>query len=159
MKYRLLAGLISTSMAFGAYGGGFTDRTDRFTGNRSVRWNSVPFEAEKIGLSSYAFYPKGAETPYEYGLSLLTWADKWQFLSCHHTNWLVDGQPDPSLVFKYTHEMAGSATTESFDMTAPRSTLERLASAKLVEFSICGKEGSVSHDDIAGIQKVLDATK
>ncbi|MHA6235224.1 hypothetical protein [Pseudomonas fluorescens group sp. PF-69] len=159
MISRYFSAACALVFALNAQAGALLDKTDRFTGNRSVRWNSLPAQSEGWGFSSYAFYPKGYEKPYAYGLSLLTWAERWQFLDCHHINWLIDGEPASDLKFEYSHEMAGSATTERFDMRADRPTLERLASAKLVEFSVCGKEDKISDIDLAGIRQVLKVTE
>jgi len=142
-----------------AQAGALSDETDRFTGDRVVRWNSLPSEPELFGVSSAAIYPKRSAIPLAYILSMVTWADHWQFLNCHRNNWLIDGSPAPELKFEYENSMGQSATIERFNLTAERSVLEKLASANLVEFSICGKEGKVSESDLAGIRKVLDVTR
>ncbi len=48
---------------------------------------------------------------------------------------------------------------ERFDKRVDRANLERLASAKLIEFQVCGIEGKISESDMGGMRKVLDATK
>jgi hypothetical protein len=154
------AGLALFLMAsLNAYAGTFVDKTDRFTGSRSVEWSSVPSTAGDFAMSAFAFYPKGATKPLMYKLSLLTWGESWQFLDCHHSNWLLDGQPAPQLNFEYKHEMAGSATSERFELRPNRAVLEKISSSKLVEYSLCGKEGRVSESDLAGIQRLLEATQ
>ncbi len=140
-----LAALVSVN----ALAGSFVDKTDRFTGSRSVIWSSIPDKPNGFTMSTYAFYLKGEAKPALYKLSLITWGDSWQFLDCHHNNWLIDGRPAPQLSFEYKHEMAGSATSEHFELHAERPVLEQLANAKLVEYSLCGKEGQVSESDLA----------
>lgn len=159
MNYRCCVALIAVIFTASVQAGGLIDKTDRFTGNRNVRWNSVPFKPETFGVSSYAFYLKDTAEPAAYGLSLLTWADQWQFLDCHRINWLVDGAPAPELKSKYIHEMAGSATSERFEFRVDRDALKKMASAKLVEFSICGQEYKVSNEDLGGIRQVLEVAK
>lgn len=146
-------------VSLNAYAGSFTDKIDRFTGSRSVSWSSIPGKSGDFAMSAFAFYPKGAARPLMYKLSLLTWGENWQFLDCHHSNWLLDGKPAPQLNFEYKHEMAGSAASERFELRAGRTELEKIASAKLVEYSLCRKEGRLSESDLAGIRRVLEASQ
>ena len=90
---------------------------------------------------------------------LMTWGDSAEFRDCHHTNWLVDGVLDPYLEYEYTASSAESATIERFDKQVDRANLHRLASAKLIEFQVCGVEGQISQSDMDGMRRVLDATK
>ncbi|WP_025804626.1 hypothetical protein [Pseudomonas chlororaphis] len=142
-----------------SYAGVFKDEVDRFNGSRSVSWMSIPEEAEGFSLSTMAFYPKGYAAPYAYRIELLTRADRWQYLDCHHSDWLVDGVRDPYLEMEYSNTVAGSSTMERFTKRVDRQNLERLASAKLVEFKVCGTEGKVSEKDMDGLRKVVNATR
>ena len=142
-----------------ASAGVFKDETDRFTGARAVTWNSLPSKADDFSFSTVALYSKGSPTPGYYRVQLITWSDSGQFRECHHTNWLVDGTLDPYLEFEYSSTSAGSAVMERFDKQVDRTNLQRLASAKLIEFQVCGTEGKVSQRDIDGMRKVLEATK
>jgi hypothetical protein len=139
--------------------GAFKDEVDRFTDNRSVSWMAMPSQPKDFSFSVFAFYPKGYTTPYLYRIQLLTRSDQWQYLDCHHTDWLVDGKRDPYLEMKYENSMAGSSTLESFSKRVDRANIERLASSKLIEFKVCGTEGRVSEQDMAGLRRVVDATK
>lgn len=146
-------------LSLSAHAGSFTDKTDRFNGSRSVSWSSIPGKAGDFAMSAFAFYPKGAAKPLMYKLTLLTWGESWQFLDCHHSNWLLDGQPASQLNFEYKNEMAGSAASERFELRTDRTALEKIASSKLVEYSLCGKEGRVNESDLAGIRRVLEASQ
>ncbi|MFJ3486609.1 hypothetical protein ACIPL1_24870 [Pseudomonas sp. NPDC090202] len=154
-----LALALTAAVSLSAFAGSFSDKTDRFTGSRSVIWSSIPDKPDSFAMSTYAFYVKGDPKPGLYKLSLITWGDRWQFLNCHHSNWLVDGKPAPQLEFEYKSEMAGSATSERFDLYPNRALLQQIANAKLFEYSLCGTEGRVSDADLDGIRRVLEASK
>lgn len=150
-----LAFLVSVSASAGV----FKDETDRFTGNRSVAWNSLPSQANDFSFSTVALYLKGSSEPGYYKIQLMTWGDRAEFRECHHTNWLVDGVLDLYLEYEYSATSAGSATIERFDKQVDRANLQRLASSKLIEFQVCGTEGKISQSDMEGMREVLDATK
>lgn len=159
MGYRTLFTAFFLINSLPAVAGVFKDETDRFTGNRSVTWNAIPSKAEDFSFSTIALYLKGDPVPGYYKIQLMTWSDSGNFQECHHTNWLVDGVPDPYLELKYSSASAGSAVIERFDKQVDRANLQRLSSAKLIEFQVCGTEGKISPDDMEGIRKVLDATR
>lgn len=133
------------------------DKTDRFTGDRSVVYSSIP-EQGAHSLSTYAFYSKGDPKP-QYVLHLLTWGDEWRYLECKSNNWLLDGKPEPALVGKYENSMASSATVERFVYIVPRKVVERIASSKTVEFKVCSDEGVVSSKDLEGLRQVLQTAR
>ncbi|MNK98509.1 hypothetical protein D3C87_1188750 [compost metagenome] len=159
MRYCAPIGAFAFIVSLSASAGVLKDETDRFTGSRVVIWNSLPSKADDFSLSTVALYSKGSPTPGYYRVQLMTWSDSGQFMECHHTNWLVDGTLDPYLEFEYSSASAGSAVLERFDKQMDRTNLQRLASAKLIEFQVCGTEGKVSQSDMDGMRKVLEATK
>ena len=156
-RFVISAALLLISCASNA--GVFKDEVDRFNGSRSVTWTSIPDEAEGFSFSTLVFYPKSDAAPFAYSIEIMTRADHWQYLDCHHTDWLVDGVRDPYLEMEYSHSMAGSSTMERFTKRVDRQNLERLASAKLVEFKVCGTEGKISEKDMEGLRKVVEATR
>lgn len=142
-----------------SHAGVFEDKTDRFTGVRSVAWQTIPAEAESFAVTTAAYYSKGSPTPNEYFFQIITYANTSQFAGCPYVDWLIDGEPAPYLNAKYSSDSTGSATIERFAMTPDRATLTKLASAKLVEFKVCNAESSISSDDMAGLRRVLAETK
>ncbi|MBC3246531.1 MULTISPECIES: hypothetical protein [Pseudomonas] len=159
MRFHAPIAALFFAISLSANAGLFKDETDRFTGNRSASWDALPSKPEDFSFSTYALYLKGSPAPGYYRVQLMTWSDRGQFRDCHHTNWLVDGARDPYLEFEYSSVSAGSAVMERFDKRVDRANLERLASAKLIEFQVCGIEGKISESDMGGMRKVLDATK
>ena len=150
---------IALCASFSVQAGAFEDKADRFSGSRTVHWNSIPSKEEDFALSTLAIYAKGQKTPAYYGVTLITYSHSWQFISCNFNDWLVDGKPFPALSGTYENSMAGSATIERFTAKMSRKDLETVAAAKLVEFKVCNTEGKVSSEDLSGIRKVLEATK
>lgn len=142
-----------------ANAGVFKDDTDRFTGHRAVSWDSLPSQSGDFSFSTVALSLKGSPSPGYYKVQLITWGDRAEFRDCHHTHWLVDGDMDPYLSFEYSTASAGLAVMETFSKEVDRANLQRLASAKLIEFQVCGTEGKVSQGDIDGMRQVLEATK
>lgn len=159
MRYRAPIAAVAFLFSISASAGVFKDETDRFTGNRAVTWDSLPAQANDFSFSTVALYLKGSPGPGYYKVQLMTWGDSAEFRECHHTNWLVDGVRDPYLEYEYSATSAGSATIERFDKQVDRANLQRLASAKLIEFQVCGIEGKISQSDMNGMRQVLDATK
>lgn len=159
MLYRATIAAMALVVTTPTNAGVFKDDTDRFTGNRSVTWNSLPSQANEYSFSTAALYLKGSSKPGYYRLQLMTWSNNAEFRNCHHTNWLVDGVLDPYLNYDYSATSAGSAIIERFDKQVDRANLQRLASAKLIEFQVCSTEGKISQSDMEGMRKVLDATK
>ncbi|RTY64334.1 hypothetical protein [Pseudomonas veronii] len=159
MRYRAPVAAAAFLISISATAGVFKDETDRFTGNRAVAWDSLPSKANEFSFSTVALFFKGSTTPGYYKVQLMTWGDSAEFRDCHHTNWLVDGVLDPYLEYEYSASSAGSAIIERFDKQMDRVNLQRLASAKLIEFQVCGTEGKISQSDMDGMRKVLDATK
>ena len=135
------------------------DETDRFSGARSVSWRSMPQGVELFSLSATVFYPKGYAAPYSYDIQLVAVSERSRYRECHHTYWLVDGAPDPYLEMTYSEISGGSSSIERFSKRVDRQNLERLAAAKLIEFRVCGVEGSVSTQDMDGLRQVLALTK
>lgn len=160
-----MKGLKAATLVFGifsfavAQAGVFEDKTDRFTGVRSVAWQTIPSEAESFAVTTAAYYSKGSPTPNEYFFEIITYADTSQFAGCPYVDWLIDGEPAPDLKTQYSSESTSSATIERFAMRPDRATLTKLASAKLVEFKVCNVESSIGSDDMAGLRKVLTETK
>ena len=159
MRYRAPVAAAAFLISISATAGVFKDETDRFTGNRTVTWDSLPSQANEFSFSTTAIFLKGSPTPGYYKVQLITWGDSAEFRECHHTNWLVDGILDPYLESEYSASSAGTATIERFDKQVDRANLHRLASAKLIEFQVCGIEGQISQSDMDGMRRVLDATK
>lgn len=152
----LLLGLVHFSAA---EAGVFEDKTDRFTGVRSVSWNTIPPEAETFAVTTAAYYPKGSSTPAGYFVKIITYANTAQFDSCPYVDWLLDGEPARDLDTVYSSDSAGSSTIERFALTPDRATLAKLAAAKQVEFKVCNVESSINQEDLEGMRKVLAATK
>lgn len=152
----LVIGVISAATA---QAGIFEDKTDRFTGVRSVSWNTIPSQAESFAVSTVALYSKGSAAPNQYIFQIITYSSTSQFDGCPYVDWLIDGEPATGLQAKYSRVGADSATIERFTLRPSRETLAKLASAKLVEFKVCNVESSISPDDMGGLRKVLDATK
>jgi hypothetical protein len=150
-------GILSFSAASQA--GVFEDKTDRFTGMRSVAWNTIPAGAESFAVTTAAYYSKGSPAPDGYVFEIITYAKTSQFDGCPYVDWLIDGETAPDLKAKYSSNSAGSATIERFSMSPDRATLTKLASAKLVEFKVCNVESSIGSDDMGGLRKVLEKTK
>ncbi|EJM92445.1 hypothetical protein [Pseudomonas sp. GM67] len=157
---------LSICLAFGilsfsaiSQGGVFEDKTNRFNGVRSVGWNTIPNEAESFAVTTDAYYSKGSTKPDGYFVQIITFADAMQYSGCSHVDWLVDGEPAPYLVAKYSSDYTGSAAIERFNLELDRASLEKLGAAKLVEFKICTTESSISADDMEGLRKVLAQTK
>lgn len=159
MRYRAPIAAAAFLVSISASAGVFKDETDRFTGNRAVTWDSLPAQANDFSFSTAALYLKGSPEPGYYKVQLITWGNSAEFRECHHTNWLVDGVLDPYLEYEYSTTSAGSAVIERFNRRVDRTTLQRLASAKLIEFKVCGTEGKISQSDMEGMRKVLDATQ
>lgn len=159
MRYRAPIAAVAFLVSISASAGVFKDETDRFTGSRAVTWDSLPAQANDFSFSTVALYLKGSPRPGYYKVQLMTWGDSAEFRECHHTNWLVDGVLDPYLEYEYSATNAGSAAIERFDKQVDQANLQRLASAKLIEFQVCGTEGKISQSDMEGMRKVLEATK
>ncbi len=153
----LIAGLLFFSA--GAAAGVFGDETDRFTGSRVVAWTTIPSEAETFAVSTFAFYPKSQTKPYQYQVQLITYADSMQYSDCNQVDWLIDGQPAPYLTTKYSADQSASAAIERFDVILDRAALQKIATAKLVEFKACGTESSINEADMAGLKKVYAETE
>lgn len=148
-------GLLSTSLM--VHAGKLNDETDRFTGLRSVSWSAVPSEPETFTFNTYAYISekRGAS----YVVELLTWADTGRFGSCNFVNWLVDGRRATELNAVYEPSYAGSATVERFTIKGSRKAIETFASAKTVEYSVCGNEGVVRPEELKGLRQVIAASE
>lgn len=146
-------------MSTATHAGALQDKTDRFTGTRSVAWNSIPEHEHEFAVTAFAFYPKGASAPSAYNISLTTYSDSGELMNCHHSSWLIDGQPAPELEGKYEYDPASNVVIERLSADISRQTLERVAEAKSVEFKVCYTEGALSQDELVGIRKVLEATR
>ncbi len=133
------------------------DETDRFTGLRSVSWSTVPSSPEAFTFNTYAYLPEGQSA--KYLVELLTWGDEGRYRRCNFVNWLVDGQRATDLEATYASSSAGSATIERFTINLDRKAIEKLATAKSVEYKVCGDEGAIRADDLEGLRQVLSATK
>ena len=152
----LMFGLFTASFA---EAGVFEDATDRFTGVRSVAWNTIPTEPETFAVATSAYYSKGSPAPNEYLVQIITYSDSAQFDRCPYVDWLVDGEPLADLRTTYSHDSGGLATIERFVLKPDRAMLAKLTAAKLVEFKVCNVESSISRDDIDGMRKVLENTQ
>ncbi len=133
------------------------DKTDRFTGIRSVSYKPIP-EKNGYSVNLAAYFAKNDPQPI-YFLEILTWSNKWRYLNCTSNAWLLDDNPEPGLQGKYENSMGGSATIERFVYEPDRKVLERLVSAKKAEYKLCNDELEVSKTDIDGMRRVLEATK
>lgn len=159
---RVLPILLTAALLFfsaGAAAGVFGDKTDRFTGSRVVAWTTIPSGAETFAVSTFAFYPKGQTKPYQYQVQLITYADSMQYYDCNQVDWLVDGQSAPYLTTKYSADRSASAAIERFDIILDRAALQKIATAKLVEFKVCGTESSINEADMAGLKRVFTETE
>lgn len=152
-----VAGLVLLSSPLLAHAGKLSDETDRFTGLRSVSWSTIPSEPEAFTFNTYAFVPEtnGAW----YVVELLTWADTARYRSCNFVNWLVDGRRATGLNAVYEPSYAGSAAVERFTIKGDRKAIETFASAKTVEYSVCGSEGTVRAEDLDGLRQVIAASE
>lgn len=133
------------------------DETDRFTGIRTVAWSTVPSSPGTFALNSYAYVAESGESSYQ--LELLTWSSSGQYRDCNFVNWLVDGRRATELNTEYNHSYAGSASAERFTLRVSRKTLEKLASAKKIEYQVCSDEGVATGEELEGIRQVSATTK
>lgn len=140
-----------------AQAGKLNDETDRFTGLRSISWSTVPSEPETFTFNTYAYVPE--KNAPSYVIELLTWADTGRYRSCNFVNWLVDGRRATELNAAYESSYAGSATVERFTIKGDLTAIEAFASAKAVEYKVCGDEGVVRAEDLEGLRQVIAATK
>lgn len=148
-------GLLSTSLM--VHAGKLSDETDRFTGLRSISWSTVPSEPETYTFNTYAYIPEKRDAWYV--VELITWADAARYRSCNFVNWLVDGRRATELNAVYEPSYAGSATVERFTIKGDRKAIEAFASAKKVEYSVCGDEGVVKAEDLEGLRQVIAASE
>lgn len=155
--FSAVAGLVLLSSPLLAHAGKLSDETDRFTGLRSVSWSTVPSEPEAFTFNTYAYIPE--KNVAWYVVELLTWADTARYRSCNFVNWLVDGRRATELNAAYEPSYAGNATVERFTIKGDRTAIEAFASAKTVEYSICGNEGMVHAEDLEGLRQVIAASE
>ncbi|WP_433734989.1 hypothetical protein [Pseudomonas monteilii] len=152
-----VAGLVLLSSPLLAHAGKLSDATDRFTGLRSVSWSTVPSEPEAFTFNTYAYVPE--KNVAWYVVELITWADTAKYRNCNFVNWLIDGRRATELNAVYEPSYAGSATVERFTIKGSRKAIETFATAKTVEYSVCGNEGVVSPEDLEGLRQVIAASE
>lgn len=146
--------LATASLAVSA--GQLSDKTDRFQGSRQVAWESHTDPGADYSYNVYAFYAKAADKqPLGYYSLLVPARGTQSFSSCSQNFWLIDGKPAPSLRATYD----ASSGVQMFKANLTRADLERIAAAQAVEFKICNSEAAISASDIAGVKKLLEATK
>lgn len=140
-----------------AQAGHLNDETDRFTGMRSVTWATLPSTEEEFVLKSSAYIAESGNAYYQ--VQLITYADSSRYQNCHWVDWLVDGRRAPELKAEYGLDHGSGVSIERFTVKADRKTLERLASARTVEYKVCNDEGVVRDEELRGLREVLAATK
>jgi len=156
MKYRISATLLALLVSGSATAGKLVEKVDRFKGTRTVAWESFSDPNRGYSFNVYAFYSKPDDSkPFGYYTLLVPPFGTDSFSSCSENYWLVDDKPVPEL--KAAFESMGSSQT--FRSTPSRSVLEKLATAKKVEFKICNTESALDASDLSGIRKLLDATR
>ncbi len=153
---RLAAMFALAAAAFTTVAGQLSDKIDRFQGSRLVAWESFTDNGLDYSYNVYAYYSKAADRkPLGYYSMLVPARGAGSFSSCNHNYWLIDGAPAPSLQASYD----ASSGAQIFRASLTRDDLERIAAAKSVEFKICNTEAAISASDIAGVEKLLKATR
>lgn len=150
--------LLAMVFCASSYSGALKDQVDRFTGERTVKWSTLPSGPEKFSLGTLAtFSSSGAEQGYI--LFLTTYSSRPQYSGCSRVYWLFDGKPAPDLVNDYEVSAGNDAVIEHFRLNVSRADVQRFASAKRIEFKVCNTESEISQDDLNGLREVLKATQ
>lgn len=156
MKYRITATLLAFLVSGSASAGKLVEKVDRFKGTRTVAWESFSDPDRGYSFNVYAFYSKSDDPrPLGYYSLLVPPFGTDSFSGCSDNYWLIDDKSAPEL--KATFESMGSSQT--FRSSPSRSVLEKIATAKKVEFKICNTESALDASDLDGIRKLLDATR
>ncbi|MBF8732797.1 hypothetical protein IRZ59_20385 [Pseudomonas guariconensis] len=133
------------------------DSTDRFSGVRTISWEPIPSRAEEFVLTSSLYKGKEAKVS-RLSVELLTYGHSQQYESCNHVYWLADGIPVDGIPTDYSAEFASGVVIERFKLKPADGALDKLASAKKVEFKVCNTEGIVSDNDLSGFKAVFAKT-
>lgn len=153
----VLAGFVMAGGGQKALAVTINDSIDRFSGVRTISWEPIPSGPEEFVLTSSLYKGKEAKLS-RLSVELLTYSHSQQYGSCNHVYWLADGVPVDGISTDYSPEFASGVVIERFQLKPADGALEKLASAKKVEFKVCNTESVVSDNDLNGFKAVFAMT-
>jgi hypothetical protein len=160
MKRLALVALAGITLAIAgqqALAASINDSVDRFSGVRTISWEPIPSGPEEFVLTSSLYQVKEASEG-RLSVELVTYAHTQQYDSCNYVYWLADGVPVQGISTNYSVDFASPVVIERFKLVPAKGALEKLASARKVEFKVCNTESVVSDNDLKAFKAVFAKT-
>lgn len=154
--------LLATANACAADGPLIQDKVDRFTGERDFKYEApMPKDVTKPKLTGLVTI-KPDVTLAMMHIAMMSWSSRrkptaWRYLSCHTTNFLVDGQPLKTMDARHSGSVRDDGVLEFLLIPLELEQLKILGEAKTVEYRICQDEYRFTANDIAGFKGLHDA--
>lgn len=137
-----------------------TDKVDRFSGDRSVKYQGPDNFGQRQPKVSAAVFTKNRQNDGYILLAVSTYSGSkisgWRYLECNRVNWLLDGKPFDLGTATHRGDATTTGTIEHLILHATPTQMGEIGRASSVEFRICTDEFSLTSDDIAGIRQVAE---
>lgn len=131
---------------------------DRFRNNTVV---TAETELQN-GLKLRVLYVSDGQTttrPGSIGLTLISDSRDWEYLRCHHLNFLVDGKPFPVGEVDHDGTVGRGYVLEYINIEMPVARFTQLARASRVEGRICNTEFSLREEQLQLLRDLANRTK
>jgi len=131
---------------------------DRFTKKTTISTKLSPFSSKGPKLCCGPFIFEGEilkKSPKEAPIFFMSRNDDWEYLNCHHTYLLVDGEPVDLGEGIHHGEVGSGYVLEFIFHEVPFTLLQKLALAKKVEVKICNTEFVLTREDSSDLQEYI----
>jgi len=132
---------------------------DRFSKETTISTITSPFRSKRPELYCGPFIFKGEilkKTPEKAPLFFISKNDDWEYLECHHTYLLVDGEAvDLGEGTHHGDVGSGYVLEFIFHLEVPFNLLQKLALAKKVEVKICNTEFVLTREESSDLQEYV----
>jgi hypothetical protein len=125
---------------------------DRFDGQVTVRTTVRTFEA-RPSLFLIGRADKGATTGAILGLGLTS--DSWRYLTCHRTDWLLDGKRFKMSPALHKGSVGQGYVIEHLIFMVSRDQLLQLSKGNSIEYKICNDEYSLNDTERADLREFI----
>lgn len=156
---RVLVGMALALICCTASAQDIQDKTDRFTGKRSIHYLDPPANnMSTIGVSSFITVEEAKE---QFFLIISAYRSSrdggWRYLRCNNTYWLADGVPVDVPDSLHDGSVVSGGVLEQIVQPLTLETMRTLASATTVEYKICNDEYTVTPQQMQGLRGVFTA--
>jgi len=150
---------VLTAMAMAATTASASDveiKTDRFTGKTTASLvSSKAVDTTGVYLQpATVFAVNRYKNPDGYSVQVAFVGNRWRYLQCNKTYWLVDGKPYPMPAPGIVNQTLRGGVSEffGFDLTAEQ--MNDLAQAKTIEFKVCADEYKLKDRGMLDIREI-----